>query len=89
MASWLRVKVGLVLFLCSGVRRSMWGVVGNMLGSGVFKLEAGVVCFLIGVSLLKNFLFRKVSLPVPSILTRYWSKSLHSMMVPVLSHLLG
>ena len=83
------MKVGLVLSLRSGVWRSVWGVIGNILGSRVFELEAGVVCFLIGVSLLKNFLFRKVSLPVPSTLTRYWSKSLHSMIVPVLSHLLG
>ena len=48
--------------------------------------EGGVTT---GLNFLKNFLFRVVILPEPSVLTTYWLYCLTSITVPVLSHLIG
>lgn len=45
--------------------------------------------YFIRIHFIRNYLFRVVTLPEPSILTTYWSKWRTSIIVPVLSHLRG
>ena len=71
-----------------GVTRGTRGGAGGVAGCKL-TCTCGKGCLLIGVNFRKNFLFRSVSLPVPSILTIYWSCSLHSITTPVLSQRLG
>ena len=64
----------------------------NRMGSGVVLVGWGVVVggdLKIGVKFLRNLLFLSVSLPVPSTPTLYWSWSLVSTTVTVLSQRLG
>lgn len=69
------------------MRLSVGGVGGECAMSSRMDLRCGGWCT--GMYFLRNFLFRRVCLPDPSILMRYWWNWRTSMTMPVRSHLFG